>query len=141
MKCPRCGKDNPPSIHTCTAPPAIYLAEQIEAVYEAPLLPRKAAAELRRLHEELEGTAQRNRDIYGQLDKAEAEIDRLYAENEALRKALNALYVTAPYAECSDFHHPKKDRHELGEHCPVLARYEDARLKARAALARAGEKT
>jgi hypothetical protein len=52
MKCPRCGKDNPPSIHTCTAPPAIYLAEQIEAVYEAPLLPRKAAAELRRLYEE-----------------------------------------------------------------------------------------
>jgi hypothetical protein len=52
MKCPRCGKDNPPSVHTCTAPPAIYLAEQIEAVYEAPHLPRKAAAELRRLYEE-----------------------------------------------------------------------------------------
>jgi hypothetical protein len=51
MKCPRCGKDNPPSIHTCSPPTAIYLAEQIEAVYEAPHLPRKAAAELRRLHE------------------------------------------------------------------------------------------
>jgi len=50
MKCPRCGKENPPPVHTCTAPPAIYLAEQIEAVYEAPHLPRKAAAELRRLH-------------------------------------------------------------------------------------------
>jgi hypothetical protein len=52
VKCPRCGKDNPAPVHTCTAPPAIYLAEQIEAVYEAPHLPRKAAAELRRLYEE-----------------------------------------------------------------------------------------
>jgi hypothetical protein len=51
MKCDRCGKDNPADVHTCNAPPAIYLAEQIEAVYEAPHLPRKAAAELRRLHE------------------------------------------------------------------------------------------
>jgi hypothetical protein len=107
MKCTRCGKDNPAEVHTCTAPPAIYLAEQIEAVYEAPHLPRKAAAELRRLYEELEGAAQRNRDIYGQLDKAESEIDRLsaalrleesvsfrrqlhevQANNEALREAL-----------------------------------------------------
>jgi hypothetical protein len=53
MRCPRCGKDNPADVHTCTAPPAIYLAEQIEAVYEAPHLPRKAAAELRKQHEEI----------------------------------------------------------------------------------------
>jgi hypothetical protein len=70
MKCPRCGKDNPPSVHTCTAPPAIYLAEQIEAVYEAPHLPRKAAAELRRLH---------------------AENVRLADDTALLRQALHAL--------------------------------------------------
>jgi hypothetical protein len=93
MRCQRCGKDNPPSVHTCTAPTAIYLAEQIEAVYEAPHLPRKAAAELRRLYEELEGTAQRNRDIYGQLDKAEAEID-------ALRKQLKMANLD--YSGCME---------------------------------------
>jgi uncharacterized protein Yka (UPF0111/DUF47 family) len=81
---------------------AIYLAEQIEAVYEAPHLPRQAAAELRRLYEEnvrleseLEGTAQRNRDIYGQLDKAEAEIDRLRAALEmAVRQNEHDMLMT-----------------------------------------------
>jgi hypothetical protein len=51
VRCARCGKDNPAEVHTCTAPPAIYLAEQIEATYYQPTLPRRAAAELRRLHE------------------------------------------------------------------------------------------
>ena len=86
MKCDRCGKDvDPVYPHTCT-PLALKLADQL--LYSAVIDHHEAAAELRRLYEEVEGTTQRNRDIYKQLDQAEAEIDRLYAENEALREAL-----------------------------------------------------
>jgi len=72
MRCDRCGKDNPADVHTCT-PLALKLADELEMW----TLGEPAAAELRRLYEEVEGTAQRNRDIYKQLDAAEAEIDRL----------------------------------------------------------------
>jgi hypothetical protein len=76
MKCPRCGKDNPADVHTCF-PLALKLADDIEnRLYDVVF--DQVIAELRRLYEEVEGTAQRNRDIYKQLDKAEAEIDRLY---------------------------------------------------------------
>ena len=109
MKCPRCGKDNPPDLHTCTPIAMRYVDE------------------LRR-----HGT------VIDHVGCA-AEIVRLYEENVRVTEALQALYDTAPRAECSDFHHPKKDRHEVGAHCPVLERYENACLKARAALARAGE--
>jgi len=89
MKCPRCGKENPPSVHTCTAPPAIYLAEQIEAVYEAPHLPRKAAAELRKQYDE-----------NAQLREQNTMLDIELAKDEALlRQALEALLLSRP-AQC-----------------------------------------
>ncbi len=49
-KCTRCGKENPAEIHTCTAPLAIALAEQLEASWKYSTI----AAELRRLHTENE---------------------------------------------------------------------------------------
>jgi hypothetical protein len=92
MKCPRCGKDNPPSIHTCTAPPAIYLAEQIEAVYEAPHLPRKAAAELRRLHE---ANAALRAAIQAALSETGDSGWELYFQNEIIRNRLKAALARA----------------------------------------------
>jgi uncharacterized protein (UPF0335 family) len=98
MKCPRCGKDNPAEVHTC-APLALKLATELmagdvlQAAAPAAAELRKQYEEIVRLESEVEGTAQRNRDIYGQLDKAEAEIDRLYADNEALREALRVLVI------------------------------------------------
>jgi hypothetical protein len=91
-KCDRCGKMADAVFpHTCTAQPAIYLAEQIEAVYEAPLLPRKAAAELRRLHAE-------NAELTENLEKKSVAIQRIWKErdelrndNEALREALESM--------------------------------------------------
>jgi hypothetical protein len=62
MKCPRCGKDNPPSVHTCS-PLALKLADLLDLLWLDGQTPRKAAAELRRLH----------------------------AENEALREALHQI--------------------------------------------------
>jgi hypothetical protein len=94
---------------------AIYLAEQIEAVYEAPLLPRKAAAELRRLHAELEGAVQRNRDIYGQLDQAESEID-------ALRKQLKMAHLE--YSGCME--DLKEAKKALAPEEPVAWMYFDS---------------
>jgi hypothetical protein len=89
MKCPRCGKDNPPSIHTCSPPTAIYLAEQIEAVYEAPHLPRKAAAELRKQYEE-----------NAQLREQNTMLDIELAKDEALlRQALEALEQARSFSE------------------------------------------
>jgi hypothetical protein len=93
MRCPRCGKDNPPSIHTCTAPPAIYLAEQIEATYEAPHLPRKAAAELRKQYEE-----------NAQLREQNTMLDIELAKDEALlRQALYLIEAWERGAESADY--------------------------------------
>jgi hypothetical protein len=95
MKCPRCGKDNPPSIHTCTAPPAIYLAEQIEAVYEAPLLPRKAAAELRKQYEENAQLREQNtmldRIATEYEDTVSQQAKRIAADEALLKQALETL--------------------------------------------------
>jgi len=68
MKCPRCGKDNPADVHTCT-PLALKLADDLMEAHrghadEGPSTFSDAAAELRRLH----------------------------AENEALREALQEMY-------------------------------------------------
>jgi hypothetical protein len=48
MKCPRCGKDNPPSVHTCS-PLALKLADELETCWGNDGMEAKAAAELRRL--------------------------------------------------------------------------------------------
>ncbi len=48
-----------------------------------------------------------------------AEISKLKAENEALRKLTVELRGSA---ECHNVHHCKDEYHELGDHCKVLAR-------------------
>ena len=48
--CPRCGKDNPAEIHTCT-PLGLVLAEYLDLPH---IGQHKSAAELRRLHAENE---------------------------------------------------------------------------------------
>ncbi len=60
MKCPRCGKENPAEVHTCT-PLALALAEMLDKVLAEPLEAATilaAAAELRRLHAENEALRQ-----------------------------------------------------------------------------------
>jgi chromosome segregation ATPase len=90
MKCPRCGKENPAEVHTCT-PLALALAEMLDKVLAEPLEAATilaAAAELRRLHTELEATERQVfilTDCMSDCSKANA---RLEAENEALREAL-----------------------------------------------------
>jgi hypothetical protein len=88
--CPRCGKDSldPDFPHWCT-PKALVLADALEATHPA-VWPYglEAAAELRRLHEENQGKADRIRDIYKQLDDTEKEVDDLRL---LLRQSLLAL--------------------------------------------------
>jgi len=81
MKCPRCGKENPAEVHTCTPPLALRLADELEA--EFPLMV-DTAAELRRLHAENESLKQA-------LHMEEAisfrrQLQEVHAENEALRE-------------------------------------------------------
>jgi hypothetical protein len=52
MKCPRCGKDNPAEVHTCSLPEALALAEYLDDKPDSDGYCRQAAAELRRLYEE-----------------------------------------------------------------------------------------
>jgi uncharacterized protein Yka (UPF0111/DUF47 family) len=85
--CVRCGKTNAAEIHTCT-PRALPLAYELERHLGEFETAVRAAAELRRLHEENQGQAARIRDIYKQLDDTEKEVDDLRL---LLRQALLAL--------------------------------------------------
>lgn len=49
-KCTRCGKENPPEVHTCT-PLALRLADNLARPWTLISDQQKAAAELRRLYE------------------------------------------------------------------------------------------
>jgi hypothetical protein len=70
---------------------AIYLAEQIEAVYEAPHLPRKAAAELRKQYEEI-------------VRLTEANGDKLSpTARDLLRQALYLIEAWERGAESADY--------------------------------------
>jgi exonuclease VII large subunit len=78
-------------------PLALKLAEQIEVVYEAAHLPRKAAAELRRLHEQKEHWIEQWSEVSNENQTLTNAVKELHAENEALREALENL---THYAEC-----------------------------------------
>jgi len=49
------------------------------------------------------------------------------AADKKLSDACNviiSLLKHLPTGHCSDFHHPKKDRHNYNEPCPILLRYQ-----------------
>ena len=71
MKCARCGKENPAEIHTCT-PLALTLADKLE-------------------HQVGFGSYNWEKAETMMLEAA-IELRRLYAENEALRAAINKLH-------------------------------------------------
>jgi len=56
-------------------------------------------------------------------------------EREALKLAFNALQLVSIEWVCNGAHHAKKDRHELGESCPIVERYQEAITAIKAALA------
>lgn len=61
------------------------------------------------------------------LQFAEALTVHARAEIEALRKALNALYITAPTSlECQHFHHGRLERHAFGAECGPREKYLEA---------------
>jgi uncharacterized protein Yka (UPF0111/DUF47 family) len=87
--CPRCGKDNPAEVHTCT-PKALVLADELERHLGEFETATRAAAELRRQYEEIEGQADHIQSIYGQLNDTEKEVDDLRL---LLRQALAQLEI------------------------------------------------
>jgi hypothetical protein len=72
MKCPRCGKDNPPSVHTCT-PLALKLAAQADQLSLGEI-----AAELRRLHEAHEWQYTMAGERLRRIEKLEAAVSKLH---------------------------------------------------------------
>jgi hypothetical protein len=88
MKCPRCGKENPAEVHTCT-PLALRLADHLEQFRSFPS-DLEAAAELRRLHTELEAT---NRNVEIIADEL-AKCNRAYGVmRDALRQHIRTYQV------------------------------------------------
>ena len=53
---------------------------------------------------------------------------------EVLKLALEALELVSTEFVCNGAHHAKKDRHELGEPCPIVERYEEAITSLRQAI-------
>ena len=53
------------------------------------------------------------------------ELRRMHAVNQELLAALRLVTI-----DCNNFHHGHKDRHALGEDCPVAARISAAIAKA-----------
>jgi hypothetical protein len=45
---------------------------------------------------------------------------------EVLKQTVKALELVSTEFVCDGAHHAKKDRHELGEPCPIVERYEEA---------------
>ena len=56
-------------------------------------------------------------------------------EDKVLKLALEALELVNIEFICSGAHHAKKDRHELGDDCPLTARYQNAITAIKEALA------
>lgn len=81
--CPRCGKDNPAEIHTCT-PLALKLADELLAMFGFTEIDERCATELRRLHAENEALQKALRRVirtYMVADDVwdpDAELERLY---------------------------------------------------------------
>jgi hypothetical protein len=54
---------------------------------------------------------------------------------EVLKQAIEALELVSTEFVCNGAHHAKKDRHELGEPCPIVERYEEAIQAGKQAIA------
>ena len=97
--CPRCGKDNPAEIHTCT-PRALVLAEDLKLNHtycpEEVLL--EAAAELRRQHQVIESFEQSVTDPENQPSQYGTVPLEWYLRHEALlRQARTAMQAAKQY--------------------------------------------
>jgi hypothetical protein len=55
---------------------------------------------------------------------------------EVLKQTVNALELVSTEFVCDGAHHAKKDRHELGEPCPIIERYEEAIQAGKQAIAK-----
>jgi hypothetical protein len=53
---------------------------------------------------------------------------------QALKMALDALELVHIEFVCNGAHHAKKDRHELGDECPITVRYQQAIIAIKEAL-------
>ena len=56
-------------------------------------------------------------------------------KDEALKLALKALELVNIEFVCNGAHHAKKDRHEVGDECPVTDRYRQSIIAIKEALA------
>jgi hypothetical protein len=79
MKCPRCGKDNPPDLHTCT-PIAMRYVDELRR-HGTVIDHVGCAAEIVRLYEEVEATER-------QVEILSDELSKCSKVNEALRERL-----------------------------------------------------
>lgn len=88
MNCQRCGKENPAEVHTCT-PLALKLADELDQWLITSAATRKsAAAELRRLHDEVE-LQQCSLNVARQM--IEGYVEWIRKDEALLRQALEAL--------------------------------------------------
>jgi|Laugrespbdmm15sd_2_1035082.scaffolds.fasta_scaffold62419_2 hypothetical protein len=54
---------------------------------------------------------------------------------EVLKQTVKALELVSTEFVCNGAHHAKKDRHQLGEPCPIVGRYEEAIQAGKQAIA------
>jgi hypothetical protein len=135
MKCNRCGKENPVDIHTCSLPKALALADMIK---EDPMTTwgyreasHEAATELRRLHAENEALeCCKDMDAFrlgydkGADDTRRRDHERI--NDEALLRQLQKIMgLMGADLICEVAHHDKKDRHGIGEPCPIQKRWHE----------------
>jgi hypothetical protein len=90
--CPRCGKDNPPEVHTCT-PKALVLADELERHIGEFETATRASAELRRLYAENE----RLRSAANRGGHMAVAWELQQADEALLRQALECLEAMNPY--------------------------------------------
>jgi hypothetical protein len=55
---------------------------------------------------------------------------------EVLKQTVKALELVSTEFVCNGAHHAKKDRHQLGEPCPIVERYEKAIQAGKKAIAK-----
>ena len=68
------------------------------------------------------------------LNILESKLLQVTEQRDELAKALKEILPLLPTASCDMFHHSKKDRHDYGEECKPLARYNSKIKKAEEAL-------